>query len=73
MLVAALTLALFGLVAFVLAELIRQDGNKIVAALLGRSWMAEPPQPVRPVTVRLSPRYPVSRPVRALPELRAAA
>ena len=73
MFVAALTLALFGLVAFMLAELVRHDGNKILAALQGQSWTAEPPHPVRPVTVRFSPRYPAARPVRALPELRAAA
>jgi hypothetical protein len=73
MFVATLTLALFGLVAFVLAELVRHDREKILAALQGRSWTAEPPQPVRPVTVRFSPRYSVSRPLRVLPELRAAA
>ena len=73
MFVAALTLALFGLVAFVLADLVRNDREKILAALQGRSWTAEPPHPVRPVTVRFSPRYSVPRPLRVLPELRAAA
>ena len=73
MLATALTLALTGFAVAMLAGLLRHDGRKIVAALQGRSWAAEPPFATRPVTVRLSPRYPASRPMRALPELRAAA
>ena len=73
MIVAALTITLFGLVAMMLAKIVSDDAGKIAAALQGRSWVSEPPSPVRPVTVRYSPRYPVSRPVRVAPELRAAA
>lgn len=73
MLVAAITLSLLGLVAATLFNIVGSDIEKILAALQGRSWKSEPPSPVRPVTVRYSPRYPVSRPVRVVPELRAAA
>ncbi len=72
MLATALTLALLGLVFAMLVGLVRHDGRKILAALQGRSWISEPPSP-RPVTVRFSPRYPVIQPLRAQPELRAAA
>ena len=51
------------------------DGAKIVAALKGQSLLARDPSPLRQVTVRFSPRYPVprSQPVRATAEWRAAA
>jgi hypothetical protein len=71
--VTALTLALIGFVASTLAELARQDGLKIVAALEGRSWAAGSPRPAPPVTVRFSPRYTAGRPEPARPALRAAA
>ena len=71
MLATALTLALFGLVTAILVNLVRQNGRKIVAALEGRSWTAQPPVSKRPVTVRFSPRYRAAEPVR--PALRAAA
>ncbi len=50
------------------------SGAKISAALLGRSMLAVPPQSVRPISVRFQPRAGlVRRPLRALPEWRAAA
>jgi hypothetical protein len=57
-----------------IAAMLLDDGHKIVAALAGRSLMSQPAT-VRAVTVRFSPRYPAraQRPVRATPELRAAA
>jgi len=66
------TLMLFGFAAGMLAQMVRRDGRKMVAALQGNSWTAEPPA-MRPVTVRFSARYPVMRPMRAQPALRAAA
>jgi hypothetical protein len=56
-----------------LAGFARNDGAKILAALSGNSWLAQPPASVRPVTVRFSQRYPASQPMRARPEMRAAA
>ena len=50
------------------------DGAKVVAALRGHSMLAEPPQSVRPVSVRYQPRAEsVRRPLTARPEWRAAA
>jgi hypothetical protein len=69
----ALTLALAGFVVVTLADLARQDGLKIIAALHGNSWTANSPVGTRPVTVRFSPRYTAERPVRLSPALRAAA
>ena len=72
MLVAAVTLALFGFVLTLVVDVMRRDGAKILAALDGRSWTAAPTAG-RPVTIRFS------RPDRAeglgpqVPELRAAA
>jgi len=73
LLATALTLALIGFVASTLAELVRRDGLKIVAALRGRSWTAESPHPARSVTVRFNPRYAVARPEPVRLSLRAAA
>ncbi len=72
MLAALVTLALLGFAVAMLAEMVRHDGRKMLAALQGRSWISEPPSP-RPITVRFSPCYPVTQPLRAQPELRAAA
>ena len=69
----ALTLALIGFVASTLANLARQDGGKIVAALQGRSWNSGTSLPARPVTVRFSQRYTAGRPQRKQTALRAAA
>ena len=60
-------------VKFVL-DTLAEDGWKIVAALAGKSMLAQPPQSVRPVSVRYQPRAgSARRPVRHLPEWRAAA
>ena len=56
LLATALTLALLGFAVSMLLRLVRQDGDKIIAALEGRSWTAQPPALARPVTVRFSPR-----------------
>jgi hypothetical protein len=69
----ALTLALIGFIASMLAELARRDGTKIVAALHGHSWASGSPLPASPMTVRLSPRYTAVRPELARTALRAAA
>ena len=64
------TLAVLAFAATGLRNLARQDGAKIVAALQGRSWIAEP-KPLRPVIVRFSPSYKAAEPV--WPSMRAAA
>jgi hypothetical protein len=67
-------LATIWLVAKFAVETFAEDGSKIVAALRGSSMLAQPPQSVRPVTVRYQPRAgSVRRPVHAQPEWRAAA
>ena len=73
MLATAVTLALLGFAIAMIVELVRDEGKKMLAALKGKSWAAEPPLSLRPVTVRFSQRYPASRPVRARPAWRAAA
>jgi hypothetical protein len=72
MLAALATLALFGFALATLAEILRRDGLKILAALKGHSWASEPTGP-RPMTVRFSQRYPVVQPLQARAALRAAA
>jgi hypothetical protein len=67
----ALTLALIGFVASMLADLARQNGSKIAAALLGRSSVS--PLPTLPAAVRFSLRYTAARPETVRPALRAAA
>ena len=64
------TLAVISFAMTGLRNLVRQDGAKIIAALQGRSWIAEP-LPSRPMIVRFSPNYKAVEPV--WPELRAAA
>ena len=67
-------LAMIWLVAKFAVETIAADGMKIAAALRGHSMLAQPPQSVRPVTVRYQPRAgSVRRPVHVQPEWRAAA
>ena len=73
MLAIVTTLAVFGFAMAMLASMVRLDGHKMLAALKGQSWVAQRSASVRPVTVRFSPRYPASRPLRARPALRAAA
>jgi len=53
----AVTLALLGFVGSALTRLLRQDGEKILAALQGRSWTAQPPAPTLPATIRFSRPY----------------
>ena len=49
-------------------------GAKVLAALRGQSMLAQPPQSVRPVSVRFQPRAEsVRRPMHVTPEWRAAA
>ena len=71
MLAVAVTLALFGFVLTLVVDVIRRDGRKIMAALEGRSWTAEPTQG-RPVRIRFSRLDRVAAPA-LLPGLRAAA
>lgn len=67
-------LATIWLVAKFGLETIAVDGSKIAAALRGNSMLAQPPQSVRPVTVRYQPRAgSVRRPLHVQPEWRAAA
>jgi hypothetical protein len=73
MLVAAVALALFGFILTLVVDVIRRDGRKIIAALEGRSWVAEPGYG-RPVTIRFSPRCTGAEPApMSRPGLRAAA
>jgi len=69
----AVTLALFGFAALMLASMVRAEGRKMMAAMEGRSWASRQSASAGPVTLRLSPRYPASRPMRAQAGLRAAA
>ena len=69
----ATTRALLGFAIAMLVGMFRTSGHKIVAALQGQSWAAQPPISVRPMAVRFNQRYPVSRAVRSMPALRAAA
>lgn len=69
----AVTLALFTFAAAMLVAMVRRDANRIIVALQGNSLAARPSCSVRPVTMRFSPRYPASQPMRARPALRAAA
>ena len=69
----AVTLALLGFTVAMLASMLRRDAARIAAALHGNSWAATLPNSARPLTVRVSQRYPATRPVRVQPALRAAA
>lgn len=61
-------------VARIVLDMADGSGARIMAALRGQSMLAQPPQSVRPLTVRFQPRAEsVRRPVRAQPEWRAAA
>ena len=73
MLAAALTLALFGFILIMVVDVMRRDRRKIIAALEGRSWTAEPTDG-RSVTVTFSPRCTAVAPApNWQPGLRAAA
>ena len=71
------TLAFLGtlwLIAKRALELTDGTGAKMLAALRGQSMLAQPPQWVRPISVRFQPRAgSVRRPLHARPEWRAAA
>jgi hypothetical protein len=71
MFVTFITLAVISFAIAGLRDLVRQDGAKIVAAMRGRSWAAEP-KPGRPIVVRLSSTYKAEAPAWQ-PALRAAA
>jgi hypothetical protein len=73
MLAIVTTLAVFGLAMLMLAGMVRLDGDKMLAALKGQSWAAQQSVSVRAASVRVSPRYPASGPMRARPAMRAAA
>lgn len=68
----SLALGFVVLLAFDTAE---RDRAKIVSALMGRSWIAEPALEFPVVTVRISARIPAANPrrLRPFPDLRAAA
>ena len=73
MLAIAFTLALFGFVLTMVVDVIRRDGRKVIAALEGRSWTAEPTE-CRPVRIRFNPqRTEVELEPMWQPVLRAAA
>lgn len=73
MFAAALTLTLFGFILSLVVDVVRRDGRKVLAALEGRSWLAEPTQG-RPVTIRFSQRCRAEQPVQLWQAgLRAAA
>ena len=63
------TLWLIGSIA---VQMLEESGSKILAALKGRSMLATAPM-LPPVSVRFSARPRVQRPLRAQPQLRAAA
>lgn len=73
MIATAVTLAFFALVIATLAAMVRRDAGKIAAALGGNSWLAQPGDTVRPVTVRYAPRPIAVTPTRYRPVLSAAA
>ena len=71
MLAAAFTLSLFGFILTLVVDVMRRDGTKIVAALEGRSGLAQPTAggPV----IRFSRRDKVAAPALHRAKLRAAA
>lgn len=72
MLAAAVTIALFGFILTLVVDVVRRDGAKILAALEGRSWKAQPTGG-RPVTIRFSRLDMAEASALRSPELRAAA
>ncbi|HEU4957984.1 MAG TPA: hypothetical protein VFT40_10205 [Sphingomicrobium sp.] len=66
-----LSFALFGAILTLVVDVFRRDGAKVLAALEGRSWKAEPMEG-RPVTIRFAKAdWEAAR--SRLPELLAAA
>ncbi len=72
LLVALAFAAVIALSALALLETLSGNGPKILAALDGRSFLAQPVLMTRPVSVRIVSRR-VSRPLTAQPQLRVAA
>ena len=72
MIAAAVTLALFGFILTLVVDVMRRDGAKIVAALEGHSWTAQP-SAGRPITIRFSRLDKVAVSVPMSQGLRAAA
>ena len=72
MLAALVTVTLFGFILTLVIDVMRRDGAKILAALEGRSWTAQPTGG-RPVTISFSRPDVAGTLARSLPELRAAA
>lgn len=72
MLTAVVTLALFGVILTLVVDVVRRDGMKVIAALEGHSWTAQPAAS-RPVAIRFNGSDREAVPVRGLPGLRAAA
>jgi hypothetical protein len=67
-------LATLWMLARITLDMADESGVKILAALRGQSMLAQPPQSVRPISVRFQPRAgSVRRPLHAQPEWRAAA
>lgn len=67
-------LATIWLIAKIALDVVDGSGAKMVAALHGQSMLAQPPQSVRPISVRFQPRAgSVRRPMHVQPEWRAAA
>lgn len=74
MLATAATLAILWFIGTVLGELVRQNRDKIVAALQGRSFLSQQTaSPSRPVTVRFSSAELATMAVPSIDPLRAAA
>ena len=72
MFAAFVTIALFGLILTLVVDVMRRDGAKIIAALEGHSWSAQP-SAGRPVTIRFSRLDKAAEQRLGLPVLRAAA
>jgi hypothetical protein len=73
MIATIVTLAILWFACSMLGELFRQDRGKMLAALEGNSWTANPRSVERPVTIRFNPPGKVAEPARPRHLLRAAA
>jgi hypothetical protein len=73
MIATAVTLAFLGLTISAIVSRVRRDADKIAAALAGNSWLAQPRQTFRPVTVRYAPRPVTVATARRPSAMRAAA
>ena len=66
-------LATLWMIEVIAMSMLGESGAKIVAALKGQSLLATAPVQAAPVSVRISQRSRLRRPVHAQPQLRAAA